>query len=72
MIYMKWWEQKLPLKEIIPKHFEITNDIMASEFNIAYVGDKVKIKRKKLTTEKERTCHFFKGEYVVEEILTKN
>lgn len=29
-IYEKWWVQKLPLKEIIPKHFEITSDIMAS------------------------------------------
>ena len=34
------------------------------------VGDKVKIKRKKLT-EKERTSHFLKGEYVVEEIFEK-
>ena len=35
------------------------------------VGDKVKIKRKKLITEKERTSHFLKGEYVVEEIFEK-
>ena len=35
------------------------------------VGDKVKIKRKKLMTEKERTNHFLKGEYVVEEIFEK-
>ena len=35
------------------------------------VGDKVKIKRKKLITEKERTSHFLKGEYVVEEISEK-
>ena len=32
------------------------------------VGDKVKIKRKKAITEKERTSHFLKGEYTVEEI----
>lgn len=30
------------------------------------VGDKVKIIRKKAITEKERTSHFLKGEYVVE------
>ena len=33
-----------------------------------FVGDKVKIKRKKATTEKERTSHFLKGEYTVESI----
>ena len=35
------------------------------------VGDKVKIKRKKAITEKERTSHFLKGEYVVESISQK-
>ena len=35
------------------------------------VGDKVKIKRKKAITEKERTSHCFSGEYVVEEIFEK-
>ena len=35
------------------------------------VGDQVKIKRKKAITEKERTSHFLKGEYVVEEISEK-
>ena len=34
-------------------------------------GEKVKIKRTKLMTEKERTGHFLKGEYVVEEIFEK-
>ena len=32
------------------------------------VGDKVKIARKKAITEKERTSHFLRGEYTVEEI----
>ena len=36
-----------------------------------FVGDRVKIMRKKLITEKERTSHFLKGEYVVEEIIEK-
>ena len=35
------------------------------------VGDKVKIRRKKAITEKERTSHFLKGEYTVEAIETK-
>lgn len=35
------------------------------------VGDKVKIVRKKAITEKERTSHFLKGEYVVEDISEK-
>jgi transposase InsO family protein len=36
-----------------------------------HIGDKVKIVRKKTITEKERTSHFLKGEYVVEEISEK-
>ena len=35
------------------------------------VGDKVRILRKKAITEKERTSHFLKGEYTVEEITRK-
>ena len=35
-IYDDFWLYKLPLTEIIPKYFEITDDIMASEHNIAY------------------------------------
>ena len=34
-------------------------------------GDKVKILRKKLITEKERTSHFFKGNFIVKKISTK-
>ena len=33
-----FWEHKLPFEEIIPKYFETTNDIMASEHNIAYTN----------------------------------
>lgn len=36
-----------------------------------HIGDKVKIVRKKAITEKERTSHFLKGEYTVEEINQK-
>ena len=35
------------------------------------VGDRVKIKRKKAITEKERTSHWLKGEYTVESISEK-
>ena len=35
-IYDDFWIHKLPLKEIIPKYFEITDDVMASDHNIAY------------------------------------
>ena len=35
------------------------------------VGDRVKIKRKKAITEKERSSHFLQGEYIVEEIFEK-
>ena len=36
-----------------------------------HIGDKVKIVRKKAITEKERTSHFLKGEYTVEQIIQK-
>ena len=36
-----------------------------------HIGDKVKIVRKKAITEKERTSHFLKGEYTVEQITQK-
>ena len=35
-IYDDFWQRRLPLQQIIPKYFEITDDIMASEHNIAY------------------------------------
>ena len=35
-IYDDFWQRRLPLQEIIPKYFEITDDIMASEHNLAY------------------------------------
>ena len=34
-IYKDFWEHKLPFEEIKPKYFETTDDIMASEHNIA-------------------------------------
>ena len=37
-MYDDFWEKKLPINEIIPKYFEITDDIMASEHNIAYTN----------------------------------
>ena len=35
-IYDDFWVYKLPLKDIPPKYCEITDDIMASEHNLAY------------------------------------
>ena len=37
-----------------------------------FVGDKVKIMRKKAITEKERTSNFLKGEYTVKAINEKS
>ena len=37
-MYNDFWEDKLPLQDIIPKYVEITDDIMASEHNIAYTN----------------------------------
>ena len=37
-MYEDFWEKELPVEEIIPKYFETTDDIMASEHNIAYTN----------------------------------
>ena len=37
-MYNDFWENKLPIQDIIPKYFETTDDIMASEHNIAYTN----------------------------------
>ena len=37
-MYEDFWEKVLPVEEIIPKYFETTDDIMASEQNIAYTN----------------------------------
>ena len=37
-VYNDVWENKLPIQDITPKYFEITDDIMASEHNIAYTN----------------------------------
>lgn len=37
-IYDDIWKHRLPIKEIVYKHFQITNDIMESEHNIAYTN----------------------------------
>ena len=37
-MYNDFWENKLPIQGIIPKYFETTDDIMASEHNIAYTN----------------------------------
>ena len=37
-MYEDFWEKELPIEEIIPKYFETTDDIMASEHNIAYTN----------------------------------
>ena len=37
-VYNDFWESKLPIQDIIPKYFETTDDIMASEHNTAYTN----------------------------------
>ena len=37
-MYNSFWEDKLPIQDIIPKYFEITDDIMVSDYNIAYTN----------------------------------
>ena len=35
-VYEDFWEKQVSIEEVIPKYFQITDDIMASEQNIAY------------------------------------
>ena len=37
-IYDDIWKHKLPIEQIVEKHFKTTDDIMASEHNIAYTN----------------------------------
>ena len=37
-IYDDIWKHKLPIEQIVEKHFETTDDMMASEHNIAYTN----------------------------------
>ena len=61
-------KKKNEYKSVLNVSVKARKEKMYPELN---VGDKVKILRKKAITEKERTSHFLKGEYVVEEITTK-
>ena len=61
-------KKKNEYKSVLNVSMKAKKEKMYPELN---VGDKVKILRKKAITEKERTSHFLKGEYVVEEITTK-
>ena len=61
-------KKKNEYKSVLNVSVKAKKEKMYPELN---VGDKVKILRKKAITEKERTSHFLKGEYVVEEITTK-
>ena len=61
-------KKKNEYKSVLNVSMKAKKEKMYPELN---VGDKVKILRKKAITEKERTSHFLKGAYVVEEITTK-
>ena len=41
-MYDDFWIHKLQTKEIVPTYFVITDDIMASEHNIAYTNIRCK------------------------------
>ena len=61
-------KKKNEYKSVMNVSLKARRERTHSELN---VGDKVKILRKKAITEKERTSHFLKGEYTIEEITTK-
>ena len=63
-MYEDFWENKLPINDIIPKYFETTDDIMASEHNIAYTN----IRCRNVASE-IRDRLDIKDKYVVGDIL---
>ena len=66
-MYEDFWEKELPVEEIIPKYFETTDDIMASEHNIAYTN----IRCRNVANEIRSRLHK-KDKYEVGEILITN
>ena len=63
-MYNDFWVKMLPVEEIIPKYFETTDDIMASEHNIAYTN----IRCRNVTNEIRNRLNK-KDKYKVGEIL---
>ena len=39
-MYANFWVNKLPLEELIQKYFETTDDVMTSDYNIAYTNNR--------------------------------
>ena len=63
-IYDDFWEHELPMKEITAKHFETTDDIMASDHNIAYTNMRCRNVANEIRSRLSK-----KDEYEVGEIL---
>ena len=63
-MYNDFWESKLPIQDIIPKYFETTDDIMASEHNIAYTNIRCRNVANKIRNRLNK-----KDKYEVGEIL---
>ena len=59
------WKSKLPIKEIVNKHFETTSDIMEGEHNIAYTNARCKWVSKTVRSNLGKTDKCEIGEHVI-------
>ena len=63
-MYADCWVNKLPLEELIKKHFETTDDVMTSDCNIAYTNNRCIGVSKEVRRRLGKT-----GDYEVGEVL---
>ena len=64
-MYEDFWEKKLPFEEIIPKYFETTDDIMASEHNIAYTNMRCRNVANEIRERMNKTNKYEVGEVLI-------
>ena len=70
-IYNDIWKNKLPIKEIVNKHFETTSDIMEGEHNIAYTNARCKWVSKTVRNNLGKTDKYEIGEHVICRVYKK-
>ena len=64
-IYNDIWIHKLPIPEIVEKYVEITDDIIASEHNVAYTSAKCKQVSNTVRNNLGKKCKYEVGEYLI-------
>ena len=64
-MYEDFWEKKLPFEEIVPKYFETTDDIIASEHNIAYTNMRCRNVANEIRERMNKTNKYEVGEVLI-------